>query len=130
MKNIVVCERVGIMANGQSYAINIEHILSNVFRCERFGFGGVVNSDFIRRQPFTAVLSGIAFIYATAGEEKQLEIEKFIEEFSFYSKMSIDDLLSFDTSEKVLNGITIDINYENGEKAIEDMIGKFRNLCK
>lgn len=118
------------MANGQSYAISIEHILCNVFRCERFGFGGVVNSDFIRRQPFAAILSGLSFIYATAGREKQLEMEEFIKEFSFYSEMSIDDLLCFDTSTKTIDGITIEINYNNGEKAIEDMVEKFRKVCK
>jgi hypothetical protein len=118
------------MANGQSYAVSIEHILCNVFGCERFGFGGVVNSDFIRKQPFTAILSGLSFIYATAGREKQLEIEAFIEEFSFYSEMSIDGLLSFDTPTKMIEGVTIEINYNNGEKAIEDMIEKFRKICR
>lgn len=117
-------------AHAQGYAISIEHILCDVFDCERFGFGGIVNSDFIRKQPFTAMLSGLSFIYATAKDYKQEEIINFIEEYSFYSEMSLDMLLSFETSKKDINGITIEINYNNGEEAVEKMIEDFREVCK
>lgn len=118
------------MINGQSYAISIEHILCTVFTCERFGFGGVVNSDFIRRQPFAAMLSGLGYLYANSDSVKKKLIENFIEKNSFYSNMSIDDLLSFENSIKVLDGIQIDIGFENGVKAIECIIEEFRDICK
>ena len=117
-------------AHAQGYAISIEHILCDVLGCERFGFGGIVNSDFIRRQPFLAMACGLSFIYATALKEKQMEIINFIEEYSFFSEMSIDLLLSFETNKKDINGITIEISFENGEKAIETMIEDFRKACK
>ena len=117
-------------AHAQMFAVNIEHILCDVFECERFGFGGIVNSDFIRRQPFTAMACGLSFIYANAETKKQAEILKFIEDYSFYSTMSIDDLLSFDTSQKNINGITIELNFKNGKEAIECMIDDFRKVCK
>jgi len=42
--------------NVQRYAIEIEHIIRDVFSCERFGFEGVTDSDFIRTQPFIVLL--------------------------------------------------------------------------
>lgn len=71
-----------------------------------------------------------SFIYATAAKEKQIEIINFIEEYSFFSEMSIDFLLSFDIPKRVINGITIEIGFENGEKAVEKMIDNFRQVCK
>lgn len=118
------------MINGQSYAISIEHILCRVFKCERFGFGGVVNSDFIRRQPFSSMMSGLAHIYANADNSKREEIEEFLEDNLFYSWMSIDELLSFENATKDINGINIDIGYENGEVALEKIINAFRGICE
>lgn len=117
-------------ALAQGYAVSIEHILCKVFDCERFGYGGIVNSDFIRKQPFTAMACGFSFIYATAKSDKQKEIIEFINDYSFFSEMSIDTLLSFETSTKDINGITIGINYKNGQEAVENMIDDYRKLCK
>ena len=46
-------------AHAQGYAVSIEHILCNVFECERLGFSGIVNSDFIRKQPFSSIACGL-----------------------------------------------------------------------
>lgn len=119
-----------IGAHAQGYAVSIEHILWDVFECERFGFGGIVNSDFIRKQPFTAMACGLSLVYANAANNKRITIEKFIEEYSFFSEMSLDLLLSFEASEKNIDGITIGINFENGEKAVEKMIEDFRKVLK
>ena len=114
----------------QGYAINIEHILCNVFECERFGFGGIVNSDFIRKQPFTAMACGLAFIYATCGSLQREEILAFIGEYEFFKEMALDTLLSFDTSSKDIDGVTFELNYKNGHDAVENMVEDFRKLCK
>lgn len=119
-----------IGAHAQGYAVSIEHILCNVFDCERFGFGGIVNSDYIRKHPYSAMTCGLACLYATANSTRRAEITKFVENFYFFSDMSLDELLSFDSSEKVIDGVTIGIDYDNGEKAVEDMIEKFRDVCK
>lgn len=55
----------------QGYAVSIELEMRNVFECERFGFAGVVNSDFIRKNPLAAVLSTCGFIYAQVDDEKK-----------------------------------------------------------
>ena len=116
--------------SAQNHAVNIEFILRDVFNCERYGLGGIVNSDFIRKQPFTAIACGLSFLYATAEFESQLEIINFIEEYSFFSEMSIDFILSFDTSSKVVNGINFEIDFKNGEQAVKKIIDDFKKIVK
>ncbi|SMB88747.1 hypothetical protein SAMN00017405_0519 [Desulfonispora thiosulfatigenes DSM 11270] len=109
------------MMNGQSYAVEIEHIIRDVFSCDRFGFGGVANSDFIRSKPFIAIIAALAYQFAVAGENQRGQIENFIEDKSFYSDFSIDELLSFETSEKVIDGINVDIGFLSGGEAIKKL---------
>ena len=118
------------MINPQNYAVQIEHILCDIFECERFGFGGIVNSDYIRRQPFSAIACGLSFVYATADLVKRRIIEKYIEEYSYYSKMSIDVLLSYTTSSKTIDKTTIEIGFDNGQQAIEKIIDDFDKIRK
>ncbi len=103
--------------------------MSRVFGCERFGFAGIVNSDFIRRNSLAAVLATCGFIYAQVGSEDRTRIEKFIEDTSFYWQMSLDKLLSFETSSKTFELETIELEYENGEKALLDIMDKFSAIC-
>lgn len=116
------------VVNPQSYAIRIEVYLREVFGCERFGFGGIANSDFIRKQPFTAMLSALSYIYANAESEKRENIEEFIKDKMFYSEMSIDYLLSFDTSDKPGELGTIDIGFKDGKTALEKIIQDFKEI--
>lgn len=118
------------MINPQEYAVSIEQILRTVFKCERFGFGGVVDSDFIRKQPLAAMLSGLGYLHANSDSEKRKEIEVFIVENSCYLEMSLDELLSFENSIKVHGVKEMHIEYENGIKALESIIEKFRVICR
>ena len=97
------------VVRAQGYAVSIEHDMSRVFGCERFGFAGIVNSDFIRRNSLAAVLATCGFIYAQVGSEDRTRIEKFIEDTSFYWQMSLDKLLSFETSSKTFELETIEL---------------------
>lgn len=117
------------VVRAQGYAVSIEHDMSRVFGCERFGFAGIVNSDFIRRNSLAAVLATCGFIYAQVGSEDRTRIEKFIEDTSFYWQMSLDKLLSFETSSKTFELETIELEYENGEKALLDIMDKFSAIC-
>lgn len=109
----------------QGYAVEIEMILRNIFKCDRFGFGGQVNSDAIRKHPYLSMTQGLAFLYATE-ENKRKQIDKFVDEFSFYSDMSLDELLSFDTNEKVVGSTTIGLTKSNGLEEVEYIISAFR----
>lgn len=113
----------------QSYAVEIEMILRNIFNCDRFGFGGQVNSDAIRKHPFLSMTQGLSFIYATQ-EEKHPKIDKFINEFSFYDNVSLDDLLSFDTNEKTTGSYTMQLAKNNGLEEVEYIISSFRQAIK
>ena len=111
----------------QGKAISIENTLRKIFNCERFGFGGQINSDAIRKHPFLSMTQGLAFLYAS-NPKKMAAINKFIEDFSFYEDMSIDYLLSFDKKEKKEGISIIEIEKENGLKQLDYMIDCFNSL--
>lgn len=113
----------------QSYAVSMEHDMRRVFKCERFGFAGIINSDFIRRNPLAAVLATCGYIYANIGNEEKKVVEDFINETKFYWEMSLDELLSFETSSKTVGKATVELEYENGEQALEDNLKKFNKIC-
>lgn len=117
------------MMKAQGYAVEIEMILRNIFKCDRFGFGGQVNSDAIRKHPYLSMTQGLAFLYATE-ENKRKQIDKFVDEFSFYSDMSLDELLSFDTNEKVIGSTTIGLTKSNGLEEVEYIISAFRKAIE
>lgn len=113
----------------QGYAVEIEMILRNIFKCDRFGFGGQVNSDAIRKHPYLSMTQGLAFLYATE-ENKRKQIYRFVDEFSFYSDMSLDELLSFDTNEKVVGSTTIGLTKNNGLEEVEYIISAFKKVVE
>ncbi len=117
------------MMKAQGYAVEIEMILRSIFKCEQLGFGGQVNSDAIRKHPFLSMTQGLAFIYATS-ESKRKEIDKFIDDFSFYSDFSLDELLSFDAKENSREYVTIELQKNNGLEEVEYIISAFRNVIK
>lgn len=109
----------------QSYAVNIEHILCEIFSCERFGFGGLVNSDYVRKQPLPALFIGLAYLYPNASPNKRKQIDSFIGNHRFFEEMSIDYLLSFDTNSKSDGLTTIEIDAPNGEEALQRIIDTY-----
>lgn len=109
----------------QAYAVKIEHILRNVFECDQHGFGGIVSADYIREHPFAAMVAALAYVYKERDETKRQAICGFIEKYIYYSNMSIDSLLSFESSTKDTDGYTIDLGYKNGEEALNSIITDF-----
>ncbi len=118
------------LMKAQGYAVEIEMILRNIFKCDRFGFGGQINSDAIRKHPYLSMTQGLAFLYATAEEIKRKQIDKFVDEFSFYSDFSLDELLSFDTKEKVVGSTTIGLTKNNGLEEVGYIISAFRDVIE
>lgn len=58
------------------------------------------------------------------------EIDKFIDDFSFYSDFSLDELLSFDAKENSREYVTIELQKNNGLEEVEYIISAFRNVIK
>ena len=115
------------MNNPQSYAIEIEHQMWKIFNCERFGVGGLVNSDYIRKYPFHSMVCALMHLYSTSNKKA---IESFFENYSFYADWSIDTILSFENQEKVIDGITYQLDAENGQKVLEKMLDKFIEIIQ
>lgn len=120
---------VEAVMRAQSYAISMEHDMSRVFGCDRGGMAGTVDSDFIRKTPLAAVLMTCGYIYGLVDDFGKKAIENFIKETSFYWKMNLDELLSFETSSKTIGIATVEIEYENGEEAVIDITDKFSKIC-
>ena len=120
---------VEAVMRAQGYAVSMEHDMSRVFGCDRGGMSGKVDSDFIRRNSLAAVLMTCGYIYGLVDDLGKRTIEKFIEETSFYWKMNLDELLSFETPSKTFGIVTVEIAYDNGEEAVIDIIDKFSKIC-
>lgn len=117
-------------AAAQGYAISVEHVVRNIFGCSRFGFGGLVDSDVIRKNPLGTISAGLGYLFANANDNKKTKIEKYLENYSYYLEMSMDELLSFDSSSKRTDKCIQEIEYNNGKEAIEDYIEKLENLVR
>lgn len=111
----------------QGLAGQIEFILRRIFGCERFGFGGQVNSDKIRRHPYLSMVQGLAYLYALNPQKRNV-IEEFVEHFSFYENMHMEELLSFDSNEKIIDKCTIQIEKDNGLEQVKYMIEEFKKV--
>ena len=79
----------------QSYAIKIEAKIRKEFQCDREQ-GAFADSDFARKQPFTALLCILTHKYSYIDKNDKEKIDSFIVEFSEYANLRIDDLLNDD----------------------------------
>ena len=119
-----------MMANAHAYAIQIEMILRRVFHCDRSGMAGIIDADFIEGNLYAGITAGLGYLYTTAGDNKKQEIDSFISDYDFYLKLGLRNLLGFTTNEKVIDGCTYTLDYENGEKAIDALIAAFSKVCE
>ena len=107
------------MTSAQNYAVRIEVIMRDAFECERFGIGGLVNSDCIRRTPFMAMMTTLAYL-CDQGEAKSTEVlSKFFEKFYNFWKLDVDAILNLGENSK----------YTNGEETLKDIIACFEADC-
>lgn len=118
------------MVNTHDYATHVEIILRNLFHCDRGGMAGVIDADFIEHNLYAGVTAGLGYLYATANDDKKQEISNFISDFSFYLNLGLRTLLEFTANEKVIDGCSYTLDYENGEKAIDAMISAFSKVCE
>lgn len=117
------------MANPQSYAVQIEHTMRRAFDCDRSGVGGFVNSDYIRKHPFMALMCTLTFLCKNDDTHDVDIVSDFFEKFQYYGDWSIDQLLSFENNSAVISGSTYEIDYANGEEAIRAIINCFDKAC-
>lgn len=113
--------------SAQEIAVRIEHLLCSIFGCERYGFGGEVNSDRIRKHPVLSITQGLAYLYAL-DDEKHEQINSFIDKYSYYEQMSLDEILSFDSNEQVVDNVLVQIEEANGLEQIRRIIREFNDI--
>ena len=118
------------MQNPQAYAVDIELIMRDYFNCDRFGVGGLVDSDYIRQNYFLAMMSTITYLYGRKETNDINVVANFFKKFSYYGDWSIDQLLSFESSTQTINGLQYGIKYESGEKAMKAIIDEFSAVCQ
>lgn len=90
-------------------AISIEHSLRRLFNCDRAGFGGIVDSDFIEVNPIVALAMGLATIYPNACDNTRNDIDRFINSISKYNEQKI---------------------YEIEESDFNDIVSRFNEIVK
>lgn len=97
----------------KNISVGVEWDLRNIFNCERFGMGGIADSDFINGSPYTCMIATLMYMYKESDEQKKADIKRFIEKYSFYSNDTIEDII-----------------IKQGEKEILDMINEFETIYK
>lgn len=117
------------MVNSQNFAVRIELIMRSVFECDRSGVGGLVESDYIRKYPFTAMISTIMYLCKRNSGDNINVASNFFDKYGYYGKWSIDELLSFDSNTKKLDNCIYEIEYANGEEAMNAIIAAFSEVC-
>lgn len=92
------------IVNPQNYAIQIEGPMRKAFGYDRSEVGGLVNSDYIRQHPFTALMCTLAFLCKSDDDYDVDAVSNFFERFQCYEGMSIDQLLDSENNCKVISG--------------------------
>ncbi|EHK2402857.1 hypothetical protein ACRTAL_000265 [Clostridium perfringens] len=95
-------------SNLHSEAVSIEHRLWNVFSCQRYGFGELVDADNISSNPYLCMVTGLAYNHKNSDNKE--EIENFVKKYADYSKMSMREIL------------------EENQQDLENMINEFKEL--
>ena len=97
----------------KNYSLDIEWRMRDIFNCDRFGMGGIADSDFIRSAPYTSMISTLMYLYNERDIVTQEHYKNFIGKYSFYSNYDIDKIIS-----------------EQGEKEFIEMKNEFLKLLK
>lgn len=118
-----------MMENSRNYAVRIEYIMRGVFECDRCGMGGLVDSDYIRKYPFTAMMTTIMFLCERDNGGSVDIASAFFKRFQYYGEWNIDELLSFENDTKEIDGRNYEIEYTNGAEALKSMIEAFHEVC-
>lgn len=117
------------MSSAKQYATEIEHILCSVFDCDRYGFGGIVDSDFVRANPYVAIASGLAFKYAKDLSKEDV-INSYLGEYGFYLKYDLDTLVKASNGEIVPGWEYDQGKYDSGEEIVKSIINALQEIVK
>ncbi len=69
------------MFKPHDYAFQIETTTRAVFNCDRYGFGGIVDTDFIEKQPFIAISIVLGNFYNKIDSNSKEKIDEFFQKY-------------------------------------------------
>lgn len=73
-------------------AIQLEHQVGRLYKCDRAGVSGLVDADYFEQNPFQAAILVIAYIYAHRLETSKLQYDEFLEKYEgLFEKTPTDD---------------------------------------
>ncbi|MGL5641143.1 MAG: hypothetical protein ACRDDM_02680 [Paraclostridium sp.] len=75
-----------------SKAVSLEHTIRRLFNCDRFGFGGYIDSDMIEKKPMQLLALGLATVYNSKNQETKNQIDVFLEDTFRYEDLSIEQI--------------------------------------
>lgn len=119
-----------MIEKSQSFAVCIEHTMRDAFECGRLGVNGLVNSDYIRFHPFLAIMCTLTFLCKHDEADDIRIVSDFFGKFQYYDELSIDELLSLKSNVGEIGGHKYEIEYDDGEKALQTMIAEFNKACR
>lgn len=114
-----------------SYSIDIEETLVKLLKLDPLSMedkrdvGNLqILADNIAHSPFLHIKCGL-FYYLALYPNKREIIKKYISDYSFVSKMSMSDILSFVDEDDMIDSYVLQ---ENGEEYVKRMIADFDKI--
>lgn len=95
------------MFKANDYAFQIEVTLRAIFKCNRYGIGGIVDADFIEKQPFIAIAFALGNYYNKIDISFKDKIDDFFKKYHSETGKSINEI---------------------GEEKIKEIISDFNNI--
>lgn len=62
-------------------AVQLEHQVKRLYKCDRAGVSGLVDADYFERKPLQAAVLVIAYIYAHGLEDSKLQYDEFLTKY-------------------------------------------------
>lgn len=88
------------------YSLNLEKTIRSVFNCERGGMGGIAEANIIRSSPYLCMVATLTYLYKDKDIVTQGKIEKFIDDYSYYSNHRIVEIIEEVNEEEFQNIIS------------------------
>lgn len=118
-----------MMASAQNHAVRIERTMQVAFKRDRFEVGGLINSDYIRKYPFSSMMITLAYLCENNDTENLDVLSDFFGKYSYYSELSINEILEIGTIDEKTDFVNEDKSI-GGESILMDMISAFNEAYK
>ncbi|SDX80108.1 hypothetical protein SAMN05660923_02960 [Tepidimicrobium xylanilyticum] len=81
-----------LMFNPQEYAYQIEVTVKAIFKCDKYGLGGIADANFIKRDPFIAIAFILGNFYNKADASFKMKIDDYIGKYYIEMGKSMEEI--------------------------------------